>query len=326
MAVCARSRRADGVKASRVEVAAGIITGPDGSFLLGQRAPGTFYPGYWEFPGGKVEAGESPATALVRELEEELGIRVRGVRPWITREHAYEHAHVRLHFFEVAEWEGELVDHVHSALSWECADRLTVGPMLPANGPILKALRLPRFMAITQAAAIGVAAQLARLDIALADGLRMIQVREPGMPAAHLAAFAREVVRRARTHGALVTINGSEAVAREVGADGLHLSAARLAECAARPDFAWVGASCHGRDELERAGALELDYAVLGAVQPTPTHPDRPALGWDAFAERVSGLPLPVFALGGLAPADMERAREHGAHGIAAIRGAWPQS
>jgi len=314
------------VTARRVEVAAGIMTRPDGSFLLGQRAPGTFYPGYWEFPGGKVEAGETPAAALVRELEEELGIRVRVMRPWVMREHAYEHAHVRLHFFEVARWEGEIIDHVHSALSWEYADRLTVGPMLPANGPILKALRLPRFMAITQAAAIGVAAQLARLEPALTDGLRLIQVREPGMSAAQFVLFAGEVVRRARAHGALVMINGSEEVARAVGADGLHLAAARLAERSARPDFAWVGASCHARAELERAAELGLDYALLGAVQPTPTHPERPALGWSAFADQVAGLPIPVLALGGLGHADMERAREHGAHGIAAIRGAWPQS
>ena len=70
-----------------VDVAAGVITRPDGSFLLGQRAPGTFYPGYWEFPGGKVEPGETPAAALVRELDEELGIRVHALNPWLMREH-----------------------------------------------------------------------------------------------------------------------------------------------------------------------------------------------------------------------------------------------
>jgi mutator protein MutT len=82
-----------------VDVAAAVITRPDGSFLLGQRAPGTFYPGYWEFPGGKVEPGETPREALIRELHEELGLNVDAAWPWIMREHEYEHAHVRLHFF-----------------------------------------------------------------------------------------------------------------------------------------------------------------------------------------------------------------------------------
>lgn len=306
-----------------VDVAAGVITRPDGSFLLGQRAPGTFYPGYWEFPGGKVEPGETPAAALVRELDEELGIRVHALNPWLMREHHYEHAHVRLHFFEVHDWSGEVNDHVHSALAWQWADRLEVAPMLPANGPILKALRLPRTMGITHAGEIGAAAQLAALDAALSAGLRLVQVREPLLDEDERGAFAVEVVRRAHAAGALVVINGDEALARACGADGVHLRAAQLAALAARPDLPWVGASCHSRTELERAAALELDYAVLGAVRETPTHPGQAALGWDGFGRLAAELPIPVLALGGVAPADMSAARASGAHGIAAIRGAW---
>ncbi|NMG43617.1 Nudix family hydrolase [Aromatoleum toluvorans] len=309
----------------RVEVAAGVIFRGDGRFLLGQRASDTFYAGYWEFPGGKVEAGESPADALIRELDEELGIRVRAVRPWITREHRYEHAHVRLHFFEVAEWEGELHDHVHSALSWERVEAPAVGPMLPANGPILKALRLPRRMGITHAGEVGAAAQLAQIDAALAHGLKLIQVREPGMAAPELGAFSAEVVSRARQHGALVVVNGGVDVAEKVQADGVHLSAAQLMALERRPGLEWVGASCHTRAELERAAALGMDYVLLGSVLVTPTHPGQAGLGWERFAELVRGLPMPVFALGGLQPDDMERARRAGAHGIAAIRSSWAQ-
>ncbi|KON82066.1 Nudix family hydrolase [Azoarcus sp. PA01] len=310
----------------RVEVAAGVITRADGSFLLGQRAPDTFYPGYWEFPGGKVEAGETAEQALVRELDEELGIRVTLIRPWVTREHRYEHAHVRLHFFEVTNWDGEINDHVHTALSWEHAERPFVGPMLPANGPILKALRLPRWMGITQAGDIGTDVQLAGLDGALERGLRLIQVREPGMPRAELASFAAAVVRRAREYGALVVINQDSALAHELGADGVHLPSHELRRTTARPAFEWVGASCHCRADLERAAELELDYALLGAVRPTLTHPERETLGWRAFADLVRDLPIPVLALGGLVAADMEAARSAGAHGIAAIRGTWLQS
>jgi 8-oxo-dGTP diphosphatase len=306
-----------------VDVAAGVITRADGSFLLGQRAPGTFYPGYWEFPGGKVEAGETPAAALVRELDEELGIRVHALNPWLMREHDYEHAHVRLHFFEVHAWSGEVNDHVHSALAWQCADRLEVGPMLPANGPILKALCLPRMMGITQAGQIGVAAQLAALDRALAGGLRLVQVREPLLSAVEREPFAAEVVRRAHAAGALVLINGDVDLAHRCAADGVHLPAAQLAELPARPALPWVGASCHTRAELERAAALALDYALLGAVRETPTHPGQAGMGWEGFAALAAALPMPVLALGGLQAGDMTAARAAGAHGIAAIRGVW---
>ena len=256
-----------------VHVAAAVITRPDGEFLLGQRAPGTFYPGYWEFPGGKVEPGETPRQALVRELSEELGMEVETAWPWIVREHIYEHAHVSLHFFEVPAWRGEISDKVHSALAWQRADGLSVAPVLPANGPILKALRLPRIMGITHAGDIGIPAQLAQLETALAGGLRLVQIREPQLPADQLESFARAVVERTRARGAIALVNDNDDLARKVGADGVHLPSRRLGGLRSRPDFEWVGAACHTRAELEQVAALELDYAVLGAIRPTPTHP-----------------------------------------------------
>lgn len=306
-----------------VHVAAAVITRPDGSFLVGQRAPGTFYPGYWEFPGGKVEPGETPRDALIRELDEELGMKVDVAWPWLTREHVYEHAHVNLHFFEVPAWHGEIDDKVHSALAWQWAERMDVAPMLPANGPILKALRLPRRMAITHAAEIGVTTQLAQLDIALANGLGLVQIREAALAADERERFARAVVERCRHSGALALVNGDLDLARRVQADGVHLPAHVLMDLASRPDFEWVGASCHDRPELEKAAALGLDYALLGAVQPTASHPGQVALGWDAFAKLTERLPLPVLALGGLTPADLDIAKAHGAHGLAGIRSFW---
>ncbi len=306
-----------------VDVSAGVLLQEDGCYLLGQRAPDTVYAGYWEFPGGKVEPGETPAQALCRELEEELGIRVTQLRPWLRREHLYEHAHVRLHFFEVVAWEGELDAKVHSALAWVPPEGPTRAPMLPANGPILKALRLPRTMGITQAAVLGVEQQLAALDRALAAGLRLVQVREAALDAAARAYLAREALVRVRAHRGLLLVNSDLELARRLDADGVHLPAHMLMAAEGRPDFAWVGASCHTRAELEHAAALGLDYALLGPAQPTLSHPGQPALGWEAFAHRVAGLPMPVLALGGLRASDMGRARDAGAHGIAAIRGVW---
>ncbi|GAA5163698.1 Nudix family hydrolase [Viridibacterium curvum] len=310
----------------KVDVSAAVITRPDGRFLLGQRAEGTFYPGYWEFPGGKVEPGETPRDALVRELSEELSVSVREAWPWLMREHHYEHAHVRLHFFEVPMWEGEPCAHVHADLRWQQAGAFTVSPMLPANGPILKALSLPRRMAVTHAGEIGVDAQLAALDRALAAGLRWVQVREPLLDAPTRRRFAEAVLARCRAAGALVVLNGSADEARELGMDGVHLSAAALAALEARPELEWVGASCHTREELERANALTLDYAVLGAIKPTATHADRAAIGWERFHALTRELSLPVIAIGGLGFNDLREARQAGAHGIASIRAAWGEA
>lgn len=307
----------------QVAVAAAVITRADGSFLLGQRASDTVYSGYWEFPGGKVEPGETPREALARELVEELGIVVEEAWPWLMREHIYEHAHVRLYFFEVPKWRGELQPHVHAATAWQRAGMLEVEPMLPANGPILKALSLPRMMAVTHAGKMGVEAQLAALDRALASGLRCVQIREPDMPAAERADFAREVLRRCRAHGALAFLNAAPQEAQSLDMDGVHLSARRLASLTERPDVHWVGASCHTRAELERAAQLGLDYALLGAVKPTASHPGQATLGWHNFHDMTRDLSIPVIAIGGLAIDDMHDARVAGAHGVACIRAAW---
>jgi 8-oxo-dGTP diphosphatase len=307
----------------KVDVAAAVILRPDGCFLLGRRAPGTFYPGYWEFPGGKVEPGETPRQALVRELHEELGIEVDIAYPWIMREHVYEHAHVRLHFFRVVSWHGELRDHVHSALAWQRADALDVAPMLPANAPVLQALELPSIYGISHAHAIGAEAQLAALAQALQRGLRLVQLREAALPELTREGFAAQAVALCHRHGARVLINGDLQLAWALGADGVHLPAAQLMRSRQRPAFPLVGASCHDAAELAQAAALGLDFAVLGPVQATASHPRQPPLGWSRFARLVEGASLPVFALGGMAPGDLARALAAGAHGIAAIRGAW---
>jgi 8-oxo-dGTP diphosphatase len=153
--------------------------------------------------------------------------------------------------------------------------------------------------------------------------LRLVQIREPGLAAAEREAFAEAVAKRCRRAGALVLVNDDADLARRIGADGLHLPSRRLAELQARPDFTWVGASCHTRSELERVAALGLDYALLGAVKPTASHPERDGLGWAGFADRIHTLPLPVLALGGLKPDDLDTAKAHGAHGIAGIRSFW---
>jgi 8-oxo-dGTP diphosphatase len=307
----------------KVEVAAAVIERPDGTFLLGRRPPNGIYAGWWEFPGGKVEAGETPHQALVRELQEELGIDVECAYPWIMREHIYEHAHVRLHFFRVTEWRGELRDLQHDQLSWQMADDVFVSPVLPANAPVFAGLRLPMQYGITHAAEIGTSAQLEKLQRALSLGLRLVQLREGGLPPEERERFVNAAVEMCRAQGARVLVNGDVELARKARADGVHFSAAQLLALDGRPGFELVAASCHTSEELAKAVQLELDFVAVGTVQATLSHPGRPSLGWEAFAELIGDFPLPVFALGGLSPRDMEIARRSGAHGIAAIRSIW---
>jgi 8-oxo-dGTP diphosphatase len=119
------------------EVAVGILLRADGCFLLGQRPAGKPYAGYWEFPGGKLEAGESVEAALARELHEELGIVMNSSQPWRVLEHDYPHAYVRLHLHKIRDWHGEPVGREGQALSWQRAPA-EVTPLLPAAIPMIE--------------------------------------------------------------------------------------------------------------------------------------------------------------------------------------------
>ncbi len=307
---------------SIIDVAAAVILRPDGRFLLAQRPAGKPWAGYWEFPGGKLEPGEDEAAALARELHEELGIEVDEVTPWITRLYAYPERTVRLHFQRVTRWHGEPHGREDQALSWQLAGAVTVAPLLPANDAVLKALALPPVYGIT--AAEGDADRfLPRLQRALAGGLRLVQVREPEMSADRLEAFARGVMELARPAGARVLVSSDAALARRLGADGVHLRGAQLRTLAQRPDLPLVAASCHDRAELDQAARFGCDFAVLSPVLPTASHPGAPTLGWDGFAALVKGCPMPVYALGGMRPEHLAIAWRHGAQGIAQRGGVW---
>jgi 8-oxo-dGTP diphosphatase len=299
-----------------VEVAAAVIQRADGAFLLARRPAGKAYAGYWEFPGGKVEAGEGAERALARELHEELGIDACTAYPWLTRVFTYPHATVRLNFFRVTAWKGDPHPREDQAIAWQRFDAAPAEPMLPANAPVLAALALPHEYAITDAQGRGRAPMLASIRARLESGLKMLQVRDKALP--DREAFARAVLRLARPRGAKVLINSGPDIA-----DGIHYTAAQLMRLGERPRKGLAAASCHDAVELQRAMALELDFAVLGPVKATPTHPGAATLGWEGFARIARGASIPVYAIGGMRRADLETAWRAGAHGVAMVSGAW---
>lgn len=119
-----------------VQVAVGVLIRPDGQFLLTSRPPGKVYEGYWEFPGGKLEAGETVEQALRRELQEEVGITIGQVLPWRVETVDYPHALVQLNFCKVHDWCGTLHMHEGQAFAWQELP-VTVAPVLPGTVPVL---------------------------------------------------------------------------------------------------------------------------------------------------------------------------------------------
>jgi 8-oxo-dGTP diphosphatase len=306
-----------------LDVAVAVLQRADGRVLLAQRPAGKPWEGYWEFPGGKIEPGEAVEQALARELHEELGVDPDRVYPWVTQEYAYPEKRVRLHFYRVLAWHGQLHGREGQDMSWENPAAVNIGPLLPANDKVLRALSLPSIYAITNAKKYGVTEFMQRLKAALEKGVRLVQVREPDMPPEQLESFARRVVEMAHEHDARVLVNGDEALARRCGADGVHLPSEQLMRMKQRPGTRVWAASCHDAAELAQAAALEADFVVLSPVLPTPTHPDAVGMGWEKFAGLVKDYPVPVYALGGMKRELLETAMRHGAHGVGLLSGIW---
>ncbi len=320
--------------------AVGVIQREDGLVLLGERPVGKPWAGYWEFPGGKVEIDETPIQALVRELQEELGITVKSHYPWLTRTFDYPAKlnaqgqlespakTVKLHFFIVTQWDGEPQGLESQTLSWQSPDNLTVSPMLPANAPILSALSLPSIYGITNLNELGETLFFERLKIALDKGLRMIQIREKQLSGTELLAFSKRVLSIATPYHAKVFLNSTDAalglkLVDNTDVAGIHLTSSALMRLQTKPVGKLCGASCHNRQELAHAEMLGLDYVMLSPVKATRTHPDAQALGWSKFRELIAGYSLPVYALGGMEKYYLHQANSNGAHGIAMLRSIW---
>jgi 8-oxo-dGTP diphosphatase len=185
----------------------------------------------------------------------------------------------------------------------------------------VQALRLPEYYAITPEPAADDAAFLLEVERVLEGGVRLLQLRAKRLEPRRLRTLAIAARRLAHRKGAQLLINGPAAFATECDADGVHLSSHDLMRATQRPlsPDRLVAASCHDVDEIRKANAIGIDFGVLGPVAPTASHPATAPLGWAQFAQLCALAAFPLYALGGLRGADVDRARARGAQGIAGI-------
>lgn len=318
-----------------IEVAAGILTDAQGRVLLMQRLPGKHLAGLWEFPGGKVEPGETIAQALVRELEEELGIEVLGSTPLISIPWHYPEKSVRLHALRVTAWKGEPRAREGHPLRWLAPCDMDAVEMPAADAPILAALRLPPYYVISERGSESFWGH--RFDLESANpkndsdpfsmSAPLVQLRMPGATREEIRQMAERAITAGPRARASLLVNHDIELARELRV-GVHLRAAQLRALRERPlpRNAWVGASCHDAEELDLAARLGVDFATLSPVNATASHPAAEPLGWERFAQWVADARLPVYALGGIGPDDLDRALAAGAQGVAGIRAFLEQS
>lgn len=306
-------------------VAVGILEDAEGRILVARRPDHKHQGGKWEFPGGKIDAGEKMPAALARELHEELGINLQAACPMLRVRHRYPDQTVLLDVWRVTQYTGKPHGREGQPLRWVDMAELAQLDLPSADVPILRALQLPPFYLITDSQRYGETEMLARIERALDAGAQLLQLREPHLSQDQYTDYARRVCSLAHRYDARVLLNANAALVECCGADGVHLSSRLLMSVTTRP-LPWpylVAASCHDANELMQAARMQADFALLSPVLPTASHPGAQALGWERFAQLRMRCDIPVYALGGMQPQHNAQARSHGAQGVAMIGGIW---
>ncbi len=307
-----------------VHVAVGVIRSPHGEVLLAKRHESAHQGGLWEFPGGKVEPDETVVDALKRELHEEVGLDIFDPRPLIRIPFEYPDKRVLLDVWFIEHFSGEPHGREGQSVDWVAMSDLAQRAFPAANRPILTALDLPPYYLITPPPGDDTQDFLQRLKAALSAGIRLVQFRAD-FRNDRIRKMARDVLALCRRHDARLLINADIELARELGADGVHLKAAQVTQFEVRPlpTSFLLATSCHNATELAQAQRLGADFAVLSPVRTTASHADAVPLGWANFQVLVDNAALPVYGLGGLTRDDLADAVAYGAQGVAALRSLW---
>jgi len=288
--------------------------------LVGQRLVKDLYFEKWEFPGGKLESGESAKAALTRELLEELNIQVITATPLISLEHDYPDRQVRLHVYEVTKYTGEPIGKEGQQIKWVLPQECKELDFLDANEPIVNSIALPQTVLITDFGRYGLEATLEVIKqyMNLKQPM-MVQVREPNASEKSLAEYLT-CIRSASCISTIIVLNGDPEVAEKLGYDGVHLNRQRLKNYKSRFELKnqWVGISCHNKAEIDHANWVG-DFALVSPVLHTNSHPEAEPLTWNGFKQLNSKAKLPCYALGGVSIDDIETSKEFGGQGIAGI-------
>ena len=312
------------MSASVVHVAVGVVRNNQGDILIARRPSHVHQGGLWEFPGGKVEAGESLQRALQRELHEELGIDITRCRPMIRIPHHYPDKQVLLDVWLVEAFSGVPHGKENQPMKWCPASALWDLPFPVANQPIIQSINLPDKYLIT-GDFIDKSDFQHKLDVALEGGVSLVQLRAKHMQTDDFIDLAQIACAVCHEQGARLILNASPDLVEHIGADGVHLTSESLMAISHRPlgSNKLVAASVHNQAQLAQAEQLEVDFSVISPVLPTSSHSDASTLGWRAFQQLTELATHPVYALGGMQAEHLFDVWQYGGQGIAAIHSLW---
>lgn len=316
-----------------IHVVAALIRHPEdpGKIFITQRKSGQHLENLWEFPGGKVEKGESPYHALKRELLEEVGIDIYSAQPFQTVQHQYPDKSILLDVWQVKSYAGQAHGREDQNCQWAEISELGNFEFPAADLPVLKALDLPHELLITPDVSLDyLDSYLQQFErVMTSHPYDLVLFRSPQLGDKQYAEIAEQMVQISKPHNTRIIIHRNNLKSLKLKTfDSYmhrHLSSHLLSSLTARPfdDSVLLTASCYDQTELRLAERFNCKFAMLSMVRESNSNPGHKAKGWHGFKRLASKANLPVYALGGVKRQDYCVASLQGAIGVAGISDFW---
>ena len=301
-----------------IKAVVGVLRNESGKLLIAKRQNHQFMAGFWELPGGKIEGGETTEETIIRELNEELGIKVNALSLHQTMQHTYTDRLVELCIYNVDQYQNTPLGIEGQQIAWVSIQELHNYQLLPTMKAFIDSITLPNKYWITPSSDHQGEAWMKKFDKKMTQDISLIQLRSKTTLDNH---FIAELHNKCQQHNIKLLINTIDKSFNEPYCDGWHMTTNEMLNLKSRPcaDDKILGASTHNLNEALKAQAIGADFVVISPVQATQTHPDTIPIGWDAAAEVVEHLNIPVYFLGGMGPGDLDKTTKLGAQGIAGV-------
>lgn len=301
-----------------IKVVVGVLHNKNGQFLIAKRQNHQFMGEFWEFPGGKIEPGESAESAIKRELKEELNIDIKALSYHRTIFHTYPDRKIELNVYCINKYNNTPIGAEGQTIVWKKAHELKPYKLLPTMKTLITSIKLPNKYWITPSSNHQSKAWMKKFEEKLTKDIKLIQLRSKNKLD---SGFIAEIYHECQQHNLKLLLNTIDKTFKESFCDGWHLTTNEMFEYTHRPcsENKLLGVSTHNIDEAMTAQKMGADFIVISPIQPTATHPNTKALGWENAKKVTNKITIPVYFLGGMTLKDLDKTLKFGAQGIAGV-------
>ena len=306
------------------KISLAVVMNEQGEILLSQRKKGLHLEGLWEFPGGKVNSGESFKQALRRELREELNVSLNRCRRLIDFSYCYPDRELHFQVFIVLIDESITRHAEQQNIRWIKKSQLDTLALPEANDVICNALLMPDLIMIADQKVLGDDI-ITLVEKQLKSDVRIVQYRaDANSTSEKIVTVGRQLKSLCDQYSATLVLNSNWQLWEQIQPHGVHIKSCdlqSLKDIQGELPFKVISAACHSEQDADLINQLAIDSVIIGSVLPTLTHPQQASLGWIEFSRLCQKINKPVFAIGGCKPTDRDTSQVYGGHGIATIRG-----